>query len=267
MAEKFSKITLRTYTLCSVRFMAGFFGIFFILSLYACATTPSSENLKKADVHYKLGVAYLNKNQLKDAHIKFQEALRFNPKDKHSLNALGLISTVFKEYDKAVTYYKRAIAIDPDFSDAMNNLGVTYMKTENLNEAMKYFQKALKNPLYSTPDKAYANLGYALYKSGNYHDAQKTLQEALTKYPKSHYSAYWLGHVYTRLGKIEAAIEVLKKAVDLAPYFIDARWELANAYLRVGDNEKALEQFELIAETGGNDERGKQALKYIELLK
>ncbi|MCK5138880.1 MAG: tetratricopeptide repeat protein [Thermodesulfovibrionia bacterium] len=235
--------------------------------LSACATTPSAEDRRKSEAQYKLGVSYLNESQLNEAYIKFQEALQLNPQNKRSLNALGHISTRFKEYDEAVSYYKRAISIDPHYSDALNNLGVTFLELEKWDEAAKYFKMALKNPLYFTPEKAHLNFGYALYKKGDYREAEKTLKESLIKYPESSRPAYILGLVYINLGRIEEAIDVLNKTVDLVPDYIDAHWELANAYLRVGDNKKALKHFRMVAENGNNSEKSKKALAYIELLR
>lgn len=234
---------------------------------FACATTPNVEDVRKAETHYKLGVSYLAKEHLHKAFVEFQKAIKLNPEDKGSLNALGLISTKFKEYDEAISYYKSAILIDPNYSEAMNNLGVTYLEIENWDEAIKYFKMALRNPLYVTPEMAYSNMGYAFYKKGDYLDAMNTLKDALARYSDFPQPNYVLGLVYIKLGKNKTAIDKFKKAVEIAPEYIDAHWELANAYLREGDKEKAVRHFKVIAESGGNNERSKKALEYIELLK
>ncbi len=238
----------------------------FCVLLYACATAPTVEDLKKAEAHYKLGVSYLNENKLKESFIEFQKAIQLNHEDKYSLNALGLISTRFKEYDKAINYYKHAISIDRHYSDAMNNLGVTYLEMENWDEAIKYFKMALDNLLYATPDTAYSNIGYALYKKGDYLNALNTLNDAIKKYPDSLQPAYILGLVYMKLGDIKAAINTFNKTLSLSPNYIDAHWELANAYLREGNREKAIEHFRIIADSSDNEKR-KDALKYLDLLK
>jgi type IV pilus biogenesis/stability protein PilW len=238
-----------------------------LIFVSACATAPTTEDIKRAEVYYKLGVSYLNKNQLKDAYIKFQEAIKLNPRDKYSLNALGYISARFKEYDDSISYYKKAISIDPNYSEAMNNLGVTYLELENWDEAARYFRMALKNPLYSTPEKAYAGLGYALYKKGEYLEAEKILKEALTRDPESPQTIFALGLVYTGLGKIEDAIEMFNKTLDIQPNYIDVHWELANAYLRLGDQKKALEHFQMVAKNSKDEKKREKALAYIELLR
>ncbi len=234
---------------------------------YGCATAPRVEDARKAETHYKLGISYLAKEHLHKAFVEFQKAIKVNPKNKGSLNALGYISTRFKDYDKAIYYYKRAISIDPNYSEAMNNLGVTYSEIENWDEAIKYFKMALRNPLYVTPEMAYSNMGYALYKKGDYLNAINTLKDALTRYSDFPQPNYFLGLVYIKLGKNKTAIDKFKKAVEIAPEYIDAHWDLANAYLREGDKEKAVKHFRVVAESGGDDERSKKALEYIELLK
>ena len=229
--------------------------------------TALKQKIKEAEAHYKLGVSYLNKNQIKEAFIEFQEAIRLNPIDKYSLNALGYIHAIFEQYDEARTYYKSAIAIDPNYSEALNNLGITYLYTKNWKKAARYFKMALKNPLYSTPEKAYSNLGYALYKKRDYVNAEKILQGALTRYPHSFQSSYVLGLVYTDFDKNLTAIELFKKALKKAPYYTEARWELAYAYYRVGDSEMAIKEFQKVAETTNDSEMKEKALKNIELLK
>lgn len=260
-------MTLLRTGLCSRLGRVAEATVFCVLLFSACATTQNIEDIKKAETHYKLGVSYLAKEQVHEAFIEFQKAIKLNPKDKDSLNALGLISTEFKEYEKAVNYYKRAISLDPDFSEAMNNLGVTYIRMEKWDEAIEYFKMALRNPVYITPERAYSNLGYAFYKKGDHLNAVNTLKEAIARYPDFPRPIYILGLVYIELGKTQAAIDEFKKAVDIASEYIDAHWELANAYLKLGNKKEAVKHFKIVAESGSNNERSKEALKYIELLK
>lgn len=249
------------------RLVRGSVFLLLFLSFFACATTPGVEDRKKAETHYNIGLSYLAKNQLRDAFVEFQKAIKLNPKNKEPLNALGLVSAEFKEYENAISYYKRALAIDPDYSGAMNNLGVTYVKTGNWDEAIKYFKMALKDPVYATPESAYSNMGYAYYKKGDYINATNTLEKTIEQYPGFPRPVYFLSLVHMKLGKVNEAIDGFKKAVDIDPKYMDAHWDLANAYLRIGDREKAFEHFRIIAESSVENKRREDALEYIELLK
>ena len=231
-----------------------------------CATTPSVEKVQMAQVHYKLGLAYLTEDRIQEAFVEFQRSIALNPEDKESLNALGFIYARLEKYSDAISSYKKALMVDPNYSEAHNNLGVTYMKLEQWDEAIKSFQLALKNPLYATPDKAYSNMGFSLYKKGEYLKAMESSKEAIKRSPDFPYPLYVLGLIYAKIGKNKDAIGMFSKAVTIAPNYIEAHWELANAYLREGDKKRAIEHFRKVAESG-IQEKSKKALKYIEMLK
>ena len=48
-----------------------------------------------------------------------------------------------KRYTHAVTAYKEAIAIDPDFADAYANLGAAYTGLKNYSHAIEALDKAV----------------------------------------------------------------------------------------------------------------------------
>ncbi len=241
--------------------------VFCVLFFSACATVPDSEDIKKAEAYNKLGVSYLNNDQLNEAFIKFQEAIKLNPENKETLNYLGYISVKFNKYEEAISYYKRAISIDPNYSEAINNLGVAYAEIENWDEAIKYFKAALSNLLYRTPERAYLNMGYAYYMKGDYQSAENALKEALMRNPVFPLAMYTLGLVYIELGNDEAAIKEFKRTIGIMSDYIDAHWELAKIYFRLGEKGKALKHFEVVAEKDENTERHRKALEYIEIIK
>jgi len=214
----------------------------------------------------------MEKDQINEAFIEFQKAIKLNPGHKESLNLLGYISTRFKKYDDAINFYKRAISVSPDYSDAMNNLSVAYVELENWDEAIKYSKMALKNPVYATPGKPYLNMGYAYYKKGDYSSAIDAVNEVIARYPQSmpqsnYFPNYILGLIYVQLGKTDAAIYELKKAEEIAPGNIDVHWELANAYMSIGDSENAIRHFKAVSESDADKEKSRAALDYIKHLK
>jgi len=242
--------------------------LFFIIAsiLYGCATAGKVDDIKKADAHYKLGVSYISRDELKNAFIEFQKAIKMYPEHKESYNMLGYISTRFEKYEDAIAYYKKALSIDPKYSDAMNNLGVTYSELGNWDEAIRYFKMAIENPLYSTPERAYTNMAYAYYKKGDYENAEEAIREALIRFPDFPVANYIHGLINIARGDDASAINDLKKAIAMAPDYMDAHWEIANTYLRIGERDKALEHFRIIADRGTDQKMLKEAREYILLL-
>jgi len=238
-----------------------------MLLFSSCASSPSRENFNSFEFHYKLGASYIENGQFNDAFMEFQKAIKLNPRSKETLNYLGYLSTRFKKYDEAISYYKKAISIDPDYSEAMNNLGVTYAETENWDEALTYFDSALSNPMYETPERAFANKGYVLYMKGDYINAERAVKEALIRNRLFPLASYVLGLIYTKLDNDDAAIEEFKKAIGMAPGYVEAHMELAKTYLRSGYRAKALKHFEAVLENDNNPLRLREASDQISRLK
>lgn len=232
-----------------------------------CASAPGTEDMKSAEAHNTLGSSHLSRGELNDAYIEFQKALKLNPQNKETLLYLGFISTKFRKYDEAISYYKRALAVDPHYSEAMNNLGTVYVENGKWDDAIRYFEGALKNPTYSTPEMAYSNLGYAYYMQGKYEKAEQVLRDALIRNPVFQRAMYFLGLVYQKTDRDDAAVDQLLRLIGLAPDDIDAHWELANIYLRKGMNAKALKHFRVVAEKDDRTDRIRKAAEEIERLK
>lgn len=251
----------------SFKYNRALYPVLCALLLFSCATAPSTENIKQAEAHNRMGYSYFSNGQLNEAFTEFQKAIALNPDNKEALVQLGYISTRFNKYDDAISYYKRAITVDPDYSEAKNNLGVLYLDLEKWDEAITYFQDSLKNPLYRSPEKAYSNMGYAYYRKGEYSIAEKYQKDALMRNPLYPVANYRLGLVFVRLRKDAAAIEEFKKAIGIMSEYMDAHWELAHAYLRNGERDKALHHFKVIAGKDRDIKRSREALEYLELLR
>ncbi|NRD77294.1 tetratricopeptide repeat protein [Bacillus sp. BRMEA1] len=87
-------------------------------------------------------------------------------------------------YDKAASYYQKAIKIDPKSYLAYNNLGNIYFRSYNKpKDAIPYYQKATElNPAYSF---GWLNLALAQKAVGDTKAAQTTVNTALKKVAKT----------------------------------------------------------------------------------
>jgi len=117
-------------------------------------------------------------------------------------------------FDQAISEYKRALAIRPDFEDTLNNLGVAYMRKGNFDEAIAEYKKALA----INPDSAnaYYNLGTVNAKRGLMNKAISQLKKAITLNPNHAGAHYNLGMAYYQYeGNYKLAIVHLDKALAL----------------------------------------------------
>ncbi len=254
----FERITRSVSPLCTV---------ILLLLISSCATVPNIDAVKRAEVHNKIALSYLNNNQLNEAHVELQKALKLNPENAETLNYLGYVSSRYGKMEDAISYYKRAVSIDPGYADAINNLGVVYAEMKEWDQAIANFKSALVNPLYHSPAYAYSNMGFAYYKKADYTNAEKALNEAILRNPVFPQALYILGLVYVDTENDAAAISSFKDAIGVLPDYLDAHWELGNAYLRSGQSKNALIHLKIVAENEKNTERSVEAAEYIKLFK
>jgi len=230
--------------------------VIFILFMFmtTCATTKSSDKAQEATAHYKIGYSYYTEGKFQQAYIEFQKALDINPKDKEVLNAVGILHLIqFEDFEKAIEYFKKALKVDKNYSQARNNLGLAYEKTGRIDEAIASYKKALTNPLYPNPEYAYNNLGRIYYRAGQYDKAIDSFTSALRRVNDYAPSFYFLALCYNAKGYYGDAATALMRAIDLDPRF-------------KGDREKALKYFENRRLIARGDEIN-DLMDYIEILR
>jgi len=89
----------------------------------------------------------LNNNRVDDAKDVYLNALTLNPTIKEIHANLGFISIINEEYKEAEIFLKQAIALDPDYLLAYENLFVLSKKINDSKATRLYLQKILNiNP-------------------------------------------------------------------------------------------------------------------------
>lgn len=160
------------------------------LSLAGCATqagdaTRKPENLlASAKVHTELAAAYYERTQLGVALEELRVALQAVPNYAPAYNVRGLVHMALREDKEADEDFQHSLQLDPMDSDAHNNYGWFLCQRGRERESVTHFLAALKNPLYTTPGKAYLNAGVCSKKAGEMKDAEDFLQRALMLQPE-----------------------------------------------------------------------------------
>jgi type IV pilus assembly protein PilF len=187
------------------------------LSLFSCAGATSKE--KEAIMHFKLGNSYLESNQLQAAFIEYQKGLQYDKGDKQIYNALGYIYLKFDDLDKAEASFLKAVSLDREYSDSYNNLCKVYYDKKDYEKAITNCDKALQNPLYVTPQRAFYNLGNIFYRLKRYPESIKAYKDAL-KREEGFYPAYYgLALAHNALNEYGPASAALENAIRLDPQF------------------------------------------------
>ncbi|NVM30879.1 MAG: tetratricopeptide repeat protein [Candidatus Helarchaeota archaeon] len=119
------------------------------------------------------------------------------------------------KYKKAEKCFKKALKIDPKFSNAWHNLGTLYMLQTNMQEAERCFKKALD----LTPNNAMVmnGLGAVYMQQQKLREAEAILKKATSIAPSD--STVWnnLGLLYIQLQNLAQAKHCFEKLVVLTP--------------------------------------------------
>jgi type IV pilus biogenesis/stability protein PilW len=233
-------------TLAAVARLFAVFGAACALSAAGCATGMSAEQrTRDAEIHYELGTTMLQQGDPQGALKEYMTASQENSDMAQAHAGLGfLYAFSFARPAEAEEEFRRAIDIEPQFSEALNNFGAFYLQQKRYAEAAPLFERALANPLYPERFIAEGNLGWALYKSGQAEKGISRLRGALLVAPK--YCKGWreLGTIYSETGKLDAAAEAYGRYAAACPDVADARLQHAKVLGRLSRGEEARAELE-----------------------
>jgi len=168
------------------------------------------------------------------AHEEYLEAISdYQQADLRSAvvwNKLGMAYHHLFAMDEARRDYQHALALRPDYPEALNNLGAVYYAKKSYRRAEKYYRRALA--LAPKSAAIYSNLGTALFARGKYNpgiEAYRTafaldpavfdtanpqlVSESLPAHERAEQD-YCLARLFAESGHNKQAIEYLRKAFD-----------------------------------------------------
>jgi tetratricopeptide (TPR) repeat protein len=157
-----------------------------------------------------------------------------------------------RKYDRALKYLEKAAIEKNDYADVFNMLGLIYYYNGRFNDAVLSFKKALSiNPSYT---EASLSLSVVYNETGMFEKGRAAYEMAKTsrKDTSTYLDPYVkgrvanmhaaLGAVYKDLGLYAEAIDEFKKALVLRPEFVDIKTELGAAYRDSMDFDNAIRE-------------------------
>jgi len=92
--------------------------------------------------------------------------VQHDPRNVEAFAHLGLIAARQQQYGEAITNYRKALAVDPNFPNLQMNLGLALFKTDQFGEAIKAFTVQLE--VHPGDPRLITLLGMAHYAMGDY---------------------------------------------------------------------------------------------------
>lgn len=225
------------------------------MALTACSSTPVVQKVEDATMpmpdskkstynpteaaRLRTAIAgqYIQERKLDNAQRELQRAFESDPRYAPAYDMMGVLlqqdgSPI--SLQKADGFFKKAISLDPDFTQAHNNYGVYLSQMKQYNAAMQQFEIAGSTLGYAGRSKALENLGTTALK----------------------------------LNQPDKAVQAFNKALDANSDSLVARMELIDFYLKKGQYQPAQKYYtELVSLMGENDLGARITLQGIKLAK
>jgi type IV pilus assembly protein PilF len=147
--------------------------------------SKENEKIEAARVHTELGQKYMQQGNLKTALEDLNKALSYDPDYTDAHTVLGVLYERIGDAKQAEEHYRRAAQIRPKGGNELNNYGTFLCKVGRYDEAVGYFDRAVADPFYNTPDVAMVNEGTCLLKAGKADAAEPVLRKALERSPNN----------------------------------------------------------------------------------
>lgn len=159
-------------------------------------------------LEYIEGLMYLAMNRGGKALPLLQKVLEKAPFNFEVCISIAQIHHARKNFNKAIEYYIKALAIDNLSPAAHHGLGVCFLRMQNFEQAQDELLKAIELNFYLP--KAHYHLGELFIQQGKYEDAATSFEVVVRLSPGISKAHEWLAKIYTEhLNQPEKAKEHL----------------------------------------------------------
>ncbi|HEY6554544.1 MAG TPA: FG-GAP-like repeat-containing protein, partial [Vicinamibacteria bacterium] len=187
---------------------------------------------------YRLGTLLAKGGQATKAKSAFERALAIEPDLSEARNDLGALVAQGGDLTSAIAHFRAALVSTPDYPDALNNLGYALLQTGEEGEARALYERALK--LQPDFPEALNNLGLIHGREGDIDGAEPYFRQALTRRPDYGEAANNLALVLVTRGQTDDALRLLAEFLEKNPEFENTYITLAKIYLTTNRRREGL---------------------------
>jgi tetratricopeptide (TPR) repeat protein len=214
------------------------------LSLAFCASSgkkPAGEDKKNPEYYYDRAQVAMRYSLLDQASEYLNQAIALDPNHVPSLNLLGLVHILSKNYGEAASVLERCVALKPDLAEALSRLAQAYEGLGREDEAEAYFRKSL-----AADGNGFAafSLARILTEAKKYPEALEFVDASIRKSDKEAGAYNLKGVILNQMGRYPEAIAILRTALALSPEDVNVRVNLGIALMNSHEYAQAREAFE-----------------------
>lgn len=237
--------------------------LLFFASLLSCVT---ADRVQKSEARTNLGTAYLKEGNTPGAVQALRQAAALNPQNATAWERLALAYMASGAHDESEDAFLRAIKLDTSMepSRVNYNYGLLLLKVQRHDEALEQFDITLADLTYRMPAKALNSKGFTLFTMGRHDEAIDTLSEAIRKVPKMCPARFHRGLAHHAKSEHSRALEdfetVIQTCGDEAP---GAYFHAAQALFPLNRPEDACNYLRTAAREANNKELSREVSKWL----
>jgi len=221
----------------------------FVLS--ACVTqsfedgdTPVVQNQANRDdmaaTRISLGLGYLKMGNMPQAKQNLEKAKKFAPDKVQVYTAFAHYYETVGEDELTIASYDKALSIESEDADTLNNYGVYLCRQGQLDAAEKQFLKAISVPSYILVSKSYDNLASCFLQKDNFDKAEHYLNKAIMHSPSSAVILSKMVRLQYAMGEYQQAKAFEQRFEKVTRRFTPQSLALAfKVYLKLGQRRTA----------------------------
>jgi lipoprotein NlpI len=187
-----------------------------ILSVTACAQSPSAESFKR-------GTDYLKKRDYAHAIEAYTECIRLDPHSAIAFHARGYAYYDSHDDNRAIQDFNEAIRLEPEYGDGFRERARAYEDKNDYEHAIQDYTQAIRikpSEFILLYDRA-----YDYQRVGEYALAVADLDELVRRFPQSADAYRDRGVAYLLWGHLGEAQRDISRAVGLNPLgYYDVIW-------------------------------------------
>ena len=221
------------------------------MKLFPTALEAYSKGLEKTSqgnlFYQKMGDLSLECNDIESSIECYRKAYEVNPTDREVLIKLATITQTYcpDKVDLTIDYYNSLLEFGADLDKIYYELGHLYLKKADKIHAVSAFKLAEEldpeNPYYNN------SLAYAYVKAELYDDAIEYYQKAIKLNPDSEWTSivcHALGAIYAEIKEnYQAAEATFNAGMVLDPNNIDIQLSLGDLFMSQNDLDKAIKTY------------------------
>lgn len=172
----------------------------------------------------------------------YKSLLQEDVKNIEYLSALGNLYMKNNDDEKALPYFQQILTFYPNNFEAMNSMGGIYRRMGMYQESIEILQKALETKI--NPAQVNYNLGFTYKLMKNYSEAIDAFENVIAVNPTDVLAYNHLGTIYAAQNNHEKAVATYKRGLQIDPNHPIIQFNLAKSLEAMHDDTSAIQAYD-----------------------